>query len=157
MKIFSYGSLVNEESLRQTSENAKMLGPATLCGHQRKFNAMSDAFPDVALNVIPCDGSEVQGVVIDFPEEEMDALRRRETGYELVDVTHLVKPQYTSKVYCFIAPNISDYRDKKIYRSYLNTCLAAYSIEEQKEWLEETIIDCEILEDTDNPQYKPLA
>ena len=144
MLIFGYGSLMNIDSVRKTSTTAKVLGRHCLPGYQRKCNAMHEDFPDIAMNIVKNQFYTVEGAVIDFPESDREALFKREIGYELVDITDFLHHQYKEKIYTFIAPDCTEYGDKYVRQSYLDTCLAAVPVENRERWLLETVVECQI-------------
>lgn len=135
---------MNPESLRKTSVSARILCRVTLNGYQRKANAMHEAFPEVAMNIVPNEAFAVTGVLIDFPETDLPALRQRETGYEMVNVTDLITSAQSNLIYTFVAPNLTEYAGKKIHQEYLDVCLGGVPQEQQDQWLKETVIECEV-------------
>lgn len=155
--IFGYGSLLNEASLRKTSIEAEVVGWVTLRGYQRKMNAVSDEFPDVALNIIPNEDMSIEGVLVKLPVADLEAMKRREVGYEMVEVTESIHPADGENIFTFVAPDVDEYFGRKMDRSYLQTCLEGIPAEKRDRWLAETIIECEINEDLDDPQYKPVG
>lgn len=144
MLIFGYGSLMNPESLAKTSATARVVRRVTLQGYQRKANAMHEAFPEVAMNIIPNTDFNVRGVLIDFPEGDLPALKQRETGYEMVDVSAALLEKCEVPVFTFIAPNVSEYQGKRIRQEYLDVCLGGVPAEEREQWLLETVVECGI-------------
>ena len=149
--IFGYGSLMNPESLAVTSTTAKIIARVKLNGYQRKVNAMSDAYPEVAMNIVPSAAYTVEGVLIEFPEADMPQLQTRETGYRMVDVTKSMQDTFDQAVYTFIAPNRSEYAGKVVHQAYINTCLGGVPEDDREQWLLETIVECGI---TDRPREK---
>ncbi len=145
--IFAYGSLMNLKSLVQTSPTAEIIDSVKLKGYQRKANAIHHEFTDVAMNIIPNPSSSVTGLLVKVPEVDMPALKQRETGYEMCDVTNLIVPTPTDRVYAFVAPDTDEYNGKQVSRSYLNLCLDGVPLDERELWLQETVIECDINED----------
>lgn len=154
MLVLGYGSLMNPESLAKTSPTATILKRVRLQGYQRKANAMSDAFPEVAMNIVPNEHSSLLGALINLPEVDLPALRQRETGYEMVDVTAAIEPRPEEAVFTFIAPDRTEYRGKKIHQSYLDVCLGGVPETEREQWLAETIIECEITTAPRQKEYR---
>lgn len=155
--IFGYGSLLNQESLQQTSQAAEIVGWTKLQGYQRKMNAVSDAFPDVALNIVPQQEKVVEGVLVKLPVFDLPALRERETGYDLVEVTDLLDPAPDTSVFTFIAPDVNEYQGKKVYREYLDICLSGVPEHKRDRWLTETIIECEITKEDRQVVYEEMS
>ena len=110
MYVFSYGSLLNVESLMATIPGieAGECIPAVLAGHVRTFDV---AFPNegsqgdksyfdpagvrppvvLFVNLRPSrDGHVVNGVLVPVSAAQLEALRRRELRYDVVDVTGAV-------------------------------------------------------------------
>lgn len=154
MLIFGYGSLMNAESLARTSSKARIMERATLRGYQRKANAMHDAFPEVALNIVPNEAFSVRGVIIDYPEAELPALEKRETGYEMVNIAPQLADVAHQTVFTFIAPNVTDYQGKCIRHEYLAVCLAGVPADEQQQWLLETVVECGISGEPKDRKYR---
>ena len=152
--VFGYGSLMNPESLAETSAAARIVSRVTLTGYQRKANAMHDAFPEVAMNVVPNEAHAVVGTLIEFPEVDLPALRQRETGYEMVDVTQSLREPIAGPVFTFIAPNVSEYHGKRIRREYLDVCLGGVPNEEREQWLLETVVECGISDEPKDRLYR---
>ena len=149
--IFGYGSLMNSKSLAKTSRIARIVGRVELEHYQRKANAMSEAYPEVAMNIVPRPGKSITGVLIEFPLADLSALQRRETGYEMVDVSAYVAPSQANTVHTFVAPDQSTYDGKMIHQEYLDVCLGGVPEEDREQWLAETIIECQI---TDLPRQE---
>ena len=110
------------------------------------MSVIQDRFPDIALNVVPHDSLSVEGVLIRFSESDLPALMERELGYEMIEVSKRITPDTDSKVYTFMAPNISEYGNKQVCRPYLELCLAGVSEQARDKWLAETIIECEMID-----------
>ena len=113
IKVFGYGSLINQDSLKQTSPNSKILYPALLYGFTRVFNVPSPSRfcektgdPCAVLNVEKSEWNEyINGVCIEVPFEEFEQLFEREEGYELVQV------------------DINHFNDEKQERAYMYRAL----------------------------------
>ena len=151
--VFGYGSLTNPKSLGKTLPGKKSKEWAYLTGFQRKFNASAQGY--LFLNIIPKIDHVIKGVLIPVSEEEFNSLKKREVGYEAVDVTKNIKPAASGRVFTFIAAD-KIYPQMKILKSYINVCLEPLPPEEHKKWLQETIIENEIEDDSKNPKYKNL-
>ncbi len=152
--VFGYGSLMNDQSRARTVEENDLHKGVVLDGYQRKMNAVCENIPAVALNIVPNIDMSVEGVVFGVTEEGMQALKDREDGYSIVDVSDSLSIKLESPVYTFIAPDVSEYKDKKMYLSYLNVCLEGVDSQKREKWIKDTIFECETLDDTDNPLYK---
>lgn len=118
IKIFGYGSLINENSLKKTCSNAKILYPAKLYGFVRVFNIPSAIRfcslankPCAALNAEKSEWNEyINGVCIEIPKTDFQKLLEREKGYELVqvDIEHFVEEK-TQRVFMFRSLHFESY------------------------------------------------
>ena len=151
--VFGYGSLTNKRSLQKTLPNKKIAGWAYLVGFRRKFNAPAQDY--LFLNIVPKTDRIIKGVLIPVSKEELNNLKKREVGYEAVDVTKNIKYAASGRVFTFIAPD-KIYPERKILQSYINVCLEPLPKKEHKKWLEETIIENEIEDDSADPKYKNI-
>ena len=119
--IFSYGSLITEESAAKTlsPEALATRRPATASGIRRLFNrdipeklivarygALEKPHHRAALNVYHTGNpnDRVNGVVLDVCDEELQALRAREVGYELIPVV-VMQGEEQLVAYTFSAPD----------------------------------------------------
>ena len=134
--VFGYGSLMNAESLQTTLPEKQITSWTTLQGYRRAFNKAGRRGHRY-LNLKPDPTSHVTGVLVKVTEDELEALKRREEGYNMVDVTEQIEatPSADAVVYAFIAP---PFNELKISGSYLKKVLAALPLEEQEQWLKET-------------------
>lgn len=134
--VFGFGSLMNKASLQQTLPGKKITSWAALKGYRRAFNKAGRKGYRY-LNLKPNPTYNVKGVLIRVTEHELEGLKRREEGYNLVDITGQIerKPSPDAVIYAFIAPPFSAL---KVSREYLKTVLAAIPLEEQEQWLKET-------------------
>lgn len=134
--VFGYGSLMNEESLQKTLPGKKITAWATLKGYRRAFNKAGRRGHRY-LNLKPDQNAQVKGVLIQVAEYELEELKKREEGYNLVEITHQVEemPSESAVIYAFIAPPFSEL---KVSGKYLKTVLAAIPPQEQENWLKET-------------------
>jgi hypothetical protein len=100
--VFVYGSLLNPASIGQTlgrKVTLKEYQPVTLNGYTRTWNATAPVFSTQLkqpvtgrfLDITAKPGSQVTGAVIEVSPQEFEALKRRERGYDWVDV----RPQLT--------------------------------------------------------------
>ncbi len=149
--VFGYGSLMNPRSMQKTLPDKTAKQRVGLIGYQRKFNFAAEGH--LFLNIVPRDGFVVKGVLVSVTNEELKRLKRREVGYDCVEVSDKVVSLVKGHVFSFIAPD-KNFPNLKILRSYLNTCLGGLPREERTKWIEETIIESEIEEDMDNPKYR---
>lgn len=154
MYIFAYGSLMNPKSRVRSGLTVQEVANIRLAGYQRKFNAPIDGY--LYLNIVPQNGGSVDGIIFNIPDNEFDTLKKREPGYEFVDITSSLEKGTVFPVFAFIAPD-RDYPRIKIPRSYIMTCLVAIPEKEREQWLRETIMSNEIEEDILNPVYDNSA
>ena len=134
--VFGYGSLMNQESLQATLPGKQIASWVVLKGYRRAFNKAGRKGHRY-LNLKPDSASQVKGVLIEVTEDELDALKKREEGYNMIDVTEQIdpKPSVNTVVYAFIAPPFSEL---KISGSYLKKVLNALPPKEREQWLKET-------------------
>jgi cation transport regulator ChaC len=156
LKIFAYGSLMFEDSLKKTSPCAKIISPVRLNGFVRVFNFPSpyrmseiDGTPCSVLNLDKSEGTqELCGVLFEISEKSFSEMFTREEGYELVqvEVEDFNNPNTRYKAYTFRALHYDahDYQhgsNKQL--EYLNWCLEAaknYGEEFYRNFLETTHI-----------------
>lgn len=115
---------------------------------------MHEAFPEVAMNIVPNDAFRVTGVLITFPEIDLPALQKRETGYDMIDVAEALVGEYDEPVYTFIAPNVTTYHGKQIRQAYINICLGGVPETERPQWLLETVVECGISDEPKDREYR---
>ena len=147
---------MNPASLGETLPGKNATRRVMLVGFQRKFNAYVEEADCLALNIVPEKNSEVEGVLISVTKKALAMLQARECGYACVDVTGRIKDPVDGRVFTFIAPN-REYPGKKIWKSYLQTCLNGVPQEKQSEWLQDTIIQNEVEDDTAAPRYRNVG
>ena len=145
---------MNPKSVLKTLPGERTTHHATLIGFQRKINAPVNGY--LYLNLVPRAGKKVDGVLISITIEELEYLKKREPGYECVDVSSSVEKKIDGTVYTFIAPHIS-HPKLRVPRSYLKTCLSIIPDVQKTRWLDETIIENEIAEDLNAPVYANVA
>ncbi len=134
MKIFAYGSLMNQQDLRRTVPDAVNLTPSITHGYRRIFDLESTYrfdpitnLPICVLNLEPAHTSTyVNGVCFDMTEASFEELLEREKAYELitVDAFHYFKDeQYQAK--CFISSGHERYPysiSSDLQLEYLRIC-----------------------------------
>lgn len=156
LKIFAYGSLMFEESLKKTAPLAKILRPARLHGFVRVFNFPSpyriselDGSPCSVLNIDKSDlNHEICGVLFEMTKESFSEMFSREEGYELVqiEVQDFFEPNTRYKAYTFRALHYEAHAfqfGSQKQQEYLLWCLEGakkYGEEFYKNFLETTHI-----------------
>jgi hypothetical protein len=141
--VFGYGSLMNPESLGRTLREPKKVVRGSVRGYARKFNKRGRQY--LYLTIVPSEEVVVSGVLIPVSRKELSLLKRRESGYDCVDVTKDLVEQVDGVVYAFMAPD-NQYPHMKISRTYIDTCLGGLDPSEHEEWLNSSIILNEIEE-----------
>lgn len=167
VRIFGYGSLINENSLKKTVPNAKNIVPVKLCGYKRVFDLKScsrkcsQTGKSVAvLNIVPDLNHSILGVIFEVPLEEFDNLKEREKQYELEKIIVVdIRSNEKYESFTFIARDYESYSytfNSQIQNEYLKICIdGCLSINEQllENFLETTYInnktlkECEFLLD----------
>lgn len=166
--IFGYGSLVNRQSLLDTSPDAAAIRPAYIKGFKRSFNLWDAkgltakhhgrlrAQPYCALDVEESAGDNVNGVVFTIADS-LAAIKAREHLYRLVEVKAFGFEDNApiGKVLVFIAgKNDGSYAmDSPAQTRYLDMCLAGakdYGTDFYNQFLATTYIGNQTL--TDLPQ-----
>ena len=139
IRIFGYGSLLNEKTIQRRLPGQKIVSRATLGGYQRTFRKLGN--DHVYLTLRRRTNSTVIGTLIDVSPPELAILTCSEPGYTLADITDdmLDNTSTSPRVYCFIAPPVEIVPDhlKSIRRSYLKTCLDGLPEEERERWFKE--------------------
>jgi gamma-glutamylcyclotransferase (GGCT)/AIG2-like uncharacterized protein YtfP len=131
MKIFGYGSLMNENSLKKTVPDAHIIGTDTLKGYRRHFdfkspyrkNEDTGIFSSV-LNISTDSSCSITGVLIELSEEKHEELLNREQGYESLGI-ELISGEMA---YTFIACDYDPYKyifNDEVQSEYLNLCISA--------------------------------
>jgi hypothetical protein len=131
MKIFGYGSLMNQNSLKKSFNEFKIVGVDSLEGYYRIFNFKS---PDrhnketgeysSVLNLNEHADTSISGVVIEIPQKQIDNLMNREKGYDCVEVML----NSGEKVHTFLAKENTIYNyifEDSVQKEYLDMCLSA--------------------------------
>ncbi len=152
--VFGYGSLTNPTSVAKTLPGKRATISTILIGYQRKINAPVNGY--LYLNIVPQAHTKVEGVLIAITAQELETLKEREPGYARTDITDKLATPLEGMAYTFIAADTS-YPQLKIPRSYLLTCLSGKTPKEKEIWLQQTIIENEIEEDSTRPVYANVA
>ena len=134
--VFGYGSLMNEKSLKKTLPGASLPRWAKLKGYRRAFNKQGRNY--LYLNIVPDSKKHIRGVLIQGNEQELAALKEREKGYHLIDMTNRITPKPAQgRVVAFVAPASFEI-NLPISRHYLNIIREALLPKEWGHWLRET-------------------
>ncbi len=144
---------MNPASLEKTLPGKREVARATLRGYQRKMNAPVNGY--LYLNIVPDSEKSIDGVMIAIDDEDFARLKRREIGYEAVDVSDKVS-YAPGTVYAFVAPD-KHHPGLPILQTYIETCSRHLSEGERETWLAETIIQNPILDDRTHPAYANAA
>jgi len=153
--MFGYGSIMNQTSLGKTLADPSQAIKATLQGYKRKCNAPYNGY--LYMNIIPQTDSAIEGVLVPVSDDELEQMKAREVGYEAVDVTAAISPTQTQSVVAFVAPDKTFDMTYQIPRSYLSTCTRDMTEADRAQWITDTIIENEIIEDLDDPVYVNAA
>ena len=135
-KIFAYGSLINQASLRKTVPEARNIMPAKTYGLQRVFNLQSNYrfdpehnSPVCVLNIAEANADcLLNGTCFEMDEVFLDNILEREKGY---DFCRLKAYDYTEEgqafeAYYFRAKQFTPYlylSKSSVQQHYLNLCL----------------------------------
>lgn len=135
-KIFAYGSLLNQASLKKTVPEARNMFPAKVYGFHRVFNLASSYRYDDAQNTPVCvlnaeKGHQRQfmnGACFEMDEVSLNNLLQRESGYEFCEISahHYHDEKSTFQAYVFRAKNFQPYQflsNSKQQKHYLDLCL----------------------------------
>lgn len=136
IKIFGYGSLINEQSLKKTSPNSKILYPAKTYGFIRVFNLASTnricSITNKSVAVLNVEKGEyneqINGVCIEVSKEEFKHILEREKGYELIEIEILDYNNENNKTkgYMFRARHYEPYDfifNSQMQNEYLTICI----------------------------------
>lgn len=134
--IFGYGSLLSRASRQQTFTERKLYTDVQLTGYQRILNACCGEY--LVMNIQPKKDSSITGVVVQVADGDFPALKERECGYVLIEVTEIISIAVGAPVYTFMM------REPKcegvpISYAYLETCLRDVPVEQHFQWLQETV------------------
>lgn len=163
IKIFGYGSLINEESLKKTSPNSKIIYPAKIYGFIRVFNLPSTnricPITKTSVAVLNVEKSEynehINGVCIEVSVDEFEYILEREKGYELIEIEiqDYNNENNRTKGFMFRARHYEAYDyvfESEIQQEYLTICLeGAKNFGEQflKEFKNTTFIGTKTLDE----------
>lgn len=176
MYVFAYGSLMNQKSLWQTLPEKEYAADAVLGGYRLATSKLS-AKGFLFMNLIHASPeSDVTGKLIEVGPREYEEIRMREQGpkwiyrllkflhlsdgYDAVEITSLdifpteyIDGLADGKIIAFIAPSHPYFREYRVLRSYLVTCLQGVKTDLRAKWLEKVELGGEIIEDMKNPLY----
>ena len=135
-KIFAYGSLINEASLKQTVPEAREMVPAKVYGLKRVFNLASHhryderhKQPVCVLNVEQTSAHQaLNGACFEMNEASLHNLLHRESGYEFskINAHHYHDENQVFQAYIFRAIDFHPYRylvNSTAQKEYLELCL----------------------------------
>jgi cation transport regulator ChaC len=131
MKIFGYGSLLCEDSLKKTVSSYRVVGPGLLEGYKRVFcvkspsrkNKKTDMYSSV-LNLEKDENFNILGMLYEIPEGELKNLHLREEGYILERVT--LKDGNNVSMYIYPKGTCYGYiNDDETQKEYLDICIDA--------------------------------
>ena len=135
-KIFAYGSLVNQASLKKTVPEARNIIPAKTYGLRRVFNLESKYRFDPHYNSPVCvlnvtataDHCALNGTCFEMDAVSLDNLLKREKGYDFcrIEAHHFDDDSQFFNAYYFRAHDYTPYKylaNSKSQRHYLELCL----------------------------------
>ncbi len=151
--LFAYGSLINKNSRKQTLASSELIKEhVVLNGYARKMNApYLDGY--LYLNLVPKQNCSVSGSILEISDTDASKLAKREEGSELVDITSELNVNFGGQVFAYMQPD-KKYPEMKVLKSYINTCLSYLPKNEHNTWLKETLIENEVVDDSENPLYE---
>jgi cation transport regulator ChaC len=136
IKIFGYGSLINENSLKKTIKNYDLLFPAKLNGFIRVFNVYEyrkltrkNIDKISVLNVEKSEFNDsINGICFEIDINDLDKLKNREKQYELfkVEICDFYNENNKYLAYVWRAKHFDafDFQfNSKAQIEYLNICL----------------------------------
>lgn len=143
--VFGYGSLMSEEGLHRTLPGKKKARWATLKGWCRVFDQIGSD-NDLYLNIRIAKGQNIKGVLLEVNNDELKLLEKRETWYQLVEVTRQIINSPNGVVYAFVAPPKEFVEGENYYIRdvYLKRCLADMPKKDQLDFLEEVELPTEV-------------
>ena len=137
IRIFAYGSLLNQASLRKTVPEARNRYPAKVYGFKRIFNLASHyrfcpdkQMPVCVLNLEAADDqTALNGICFEMSESSFVALIDREQNYDMHEVTvhgyDGTGPTHTANLFWAKGHGLFSYlRDSAAQRHYLELCLS---------------------------------
>lgn len=159
IKIFGYGSLINEYSLRRTVPNAYNIFPCRVKGFVRVFNlptkrrrCVVHGIPIAVLNIEKSEWNQmINGVCFEMDLTHFEDLKQRESSYELIEIEVEDYQGGFHKAFTFRALHFEAYDfvfDSPTQMDYYNLCLEGakyFGDEFLKEYLETTFIGEETL------------
>ena len=135
-KIFAYGSLINQTSLKKTVPEARNIMPAKTYGLQRVFNLASTYrfdpehnSPVCVLNITETDAeSALNGTCFEMDEVSLNNILQREKGYDFCKIKahHYHDEKQTFDAYYFRAHQFTPYKylpRSSVQQHYLDLCL----------------------------------
>jgi gamma-glutamylcyclotransferase (GGCT)/AIG2-like uncharacterized protein YtfP len=134
--IFGYGSLLSRLSRHRTFVESELHENVELRGYQRILNACCGEY--LVMNIQPNQDVSIYGIVAKVEENDFPALRERECGYDLIEVTDAISIDVGEPAYAFMM------REPKcagvpISYEYINTCLSDMPTEQHAQWLNDTV------------------
>ena len=170
VRIFGYGSLLSENSLRGTVPSARNIKPVRLYGFVRVFNfpgstrvCEQSGVPIAVLNVEKSEWNQcINGIVFEMDEEDLDKLITREQGYELVqvEVEDYHNKNNKMKAHFFRTPHYEAYPyqfESEEQRCYLDLCFEGCEVfgeEFLEEFVKTTYIDDKTMDEHDHHMIK---
>lgn len=153
-RVFGYGSLLNENSLKKTVPNASNIKPVILRGFIRVFNAKCGRICNckntnvAALNIEKSEINDfINGIVFEMDELHFDELLKREEGYELIEIDIESYEGERFRAVTFRYPHFeAEYDflfDSEVQMSYYNLCLdgaKSFGDDFYRDFLETTFI-----------------
>ena len=135
-KIFAYGSLINQASLKTTVPEARNIVPAKTYGLQRVFNLASNYrfdddydCPICVLNIAEADtNNALNGTCFEMDALSLDNLLAREKGYDFCQIKahHYHDDEQFFDAFYFRAHQFKPYQylpDSSLQQHYLTLCL----------------------------------
>lgn len=114
IKIFGYGSLLSEDSLKKTVPSATNITPSLLKNYKRVFDLKAlrrichiHGKPIAVLNIVKSKDHFLNGITFDMDEKDFEALKDREIMYEFVEVN--VKNLKTNEMTLALTPVVHKY------------------------------------------------
>ena len=136
IKIFVYGSLINEKNLKKAINNVTNIFPCRLYGFIRVFNVESsnnlneNGEKITVLNIEKSEFNQyVNGICFDINFDDFDKFQKKEKKYELVqvEVTDFESNKNTYRAFVFRSIHFEAYNYKfesKAQKEYLDICLS---------------------------------
>ena len=152
--IFSYGSLLDPQSRHKTVPESQLIDKrAVLNGYERIMNISAEGHPYVYMNIQKAPNKDVAGVIFAVTDNELESLDSREHAYIRTEISSFLEKSYGQNVFAYIAEG-QDVADKQVLQSYVDTCLRGVPALQHEQWIKETIILSEILDDSQDIQYE---